>query len=209
MDLFGEDSAQAKRESGWYPYEKLGNINVPRGVEILGTQVSDGGELFVTYYMDKDAGWKVGSEKGELPDEIEPYVLRRVMKKNAPHKKPDPKTDIPKSRAVVALYEDLKRMCDRASGHEKLCVWDIAVGFALARAGRAREAELFGLLPGGYEVTEACEEDIRWLQKALMDIWELGSMELTALYGLIEKDEDMHRFDEEEEDEKPDTKRRT
>jgi len=61
--------------NGWHQGESLGNKNVPKGVEIVGSLVSMSGEIIKTYYIQRYkpahpeygtwANWKVYNWKGD------------------------------------------------------------------------------------------------------------------------------------------------
>jgi len=53
--------------NGWYPGQKLGNPNVPEGVNVIGSLVKMSGEIIETYYSIMYNFYKVGDWKGDKP----------------------------------------------------------------------------------------------------------------------------------------------
>jgi len=56
--------------NGWYPKQKLGNRNVPEGVNIIGSLVTMSGEVAETYYSVGYNFYKVGDWKGDKPIKV-------------------------------------------------------------------------------------------------------------------------------------------
>jgi len=67
-------------KNGWYPKQKLGNKNVPDGVNIIGSLVMMSGEIVETYYSIGYSFYKVKDWVNSKPERTTSEEIVKIEK---------------------------------------------------------------------------------------------------------------------------------